>query len=272
MNQFKSELKYFRFYRIRYIVLIIFIVTSFLLITLPFIHSFFNLLLQDSIQQSLSKINNINNFILALLTLVLVLITGFYAWVTFRMFKEQSEKRKLEISPNIFIKVIDPEFTLDKSQVNRITTLKFYIANYGQGTAVNARLEFSIPHNKNSETGKLEYVSASYEGIHPFFQTNNSKEDTKKIITTIYDIQELTEEFLIISLYYEDIQRNLYTIRQYYDMRRISLSKNPNTYYLILRSELAYFTSFRNRGSMGFDRTFTTVSEKSKLLWKLSNR
>ena len=264
MSWYKSQINNYRFYRIRNIALGFVVTIILLFISYPIIRGFIYLLSQDSIQQSLNKINDYNNLIVSILTFFLVLVTSFYAWVSLKMFREQSEHRKLELRPNISITVNDPIFIFDKTQNMRTTSFNFLIINFGKGTALNLTIDFHIPYVINQATGKFEYVNSSYRGQNIFFQSTQSEKGGKTIKSNFYELKKFTEEFLIISLSYEDVQRNIYNLKQYYNLKRFDNLSNSKS-YLFLNKEMLFYTSFCYRHLDSFKQ-----EEKKKLLWKTS--
>jgi hypothetical protein len=262
MSWYKSNINNYRFYRIKNIVTGFLVMCLLLVVSYLLIQGFLNLLSQDSIQQSIKKLNDYNSLTIAILTFFLFLVTAFYAWVTLKMFQEQSEQRKVELRPNVFLSVSGPKFTIDESQNMRTTLFQFNLSNFGKGTAINLSLDFNIPNDINKLTNKFEYVSSSYRGLNPFFQSGNKIEGEKEIISNLYELNKFTNEFLIVLISYEDIQRNLYKLEQYYNLRTFDSKTNPKS-YILLNKELLFFTSFRYRNS-----NLYPLDEKRKLLWK----
>jgi len=268
MNRYRSELKNYLFYRIRNFIGFILITGLCVYFIVIILYHVFNILMQDAFQQSLNKINNLNSLFLAFLTLVLVLVTTFYAWVTFKMFRVQSEQRKLELRPNLIVSVNDPEFTNEKHKI-RITSFPFHISNYGRGPAINTVLEFSIPYSRDPNTNEFQHMSSSYR-INPFLQSNETHSGTKDMYPDLYELDEINKEFLIVSVIYEDIQRNLYSLKQFYDLRKIIITGSFEKSYLFFKGELSFFIPQRKRIKQGFnDRSFDY--EHAKLLWKTYN-
>lgn len=264
MSWYKSQIKHYRFYRIKNLISVFFGIFVILILVYPITLGLLNLLSQDSIQDSIKKLNDYNSLIIAVLTFFLFLVTAFYAWVTFKMFREQSEQRNVELRPNIFLTVADPKFFEDESQNMRTATFQFNLSNFGKGTAINISLEFHIPHDIKKKTGEFEYVSSSFREINPFFQSGNNIEGEKRIFSNLYALGENIDEFLVVYISYEDIQRNLYHLEQYYKLRRFDIKKNPKS-YISLNKELLFFTSFKYRNSGD-----STQDENRKLLWKTS--
>jgi len=173
MSWYKSQIKHYRFYRTKNIVLAFFVTFILIYISYPLIRGFIYLLSQDSIQQSIKRINEYNSFIISILTFFLFLVTAFYAWVTLKMFREQSEHRKVELRPNIFITLSDPKFTNVPSDNMRTALFHFMLSNFGKGTAINTSIDFNILYDIDTTTNKIEYTSSSYRELNPFFSVRS---------------------------------------------------------------------------------------------------
>lgn len=263
MSWYKSQIKNYRFYRIKNIA-IAFIVTLLLIyLSYPLIHGFIYLLSQDSVQHSIKTINEYNSFIIAILTFFLFLVTAFYAWVTLKMFREQSEKIRVELRPNIFIAVSDVKFTTDPLSNRRTALIYYMLSNFGKGTAIKPSIDFYIMYDIDSLTSKIEYITYSFR-VDPFFQSGHIINKLETISTQMYELNKFTEEFLIISLSYEDVQRNIYNLKQYYNLVMFDINTKPLS-TITLSKEMLFFTSFRYRNSSS-----SLQDEKKKLLWKTS--
>jgi hypothetical protein len=176
------------------------------------------------------------------------------------MFREQAEHRKIELRPDIIITVNDPIITIIPER--RTTEFSFILSNFGKGTALNTSIEFYIPF-EIKPSGEFEYVTSSYRSQNLFFQFGQYENGKKTFTSQVYELKEYTNEFLIISLTYEDVQRNIYNLKQYYNLSRFDAAPVTKS-YLRLCKEMLFFTSFRYRNSD------IAKQEKMKLLWKTS--
>jgi hypothetical protein len=196
-----------------------------------------------------TKANNNGNFILAILTLALVAITGFYAIVTYKMLVQIRESGRSEVRPLFWINVASPEFTMIRDEFRQFSSANMVVANYGKGSAVGIRAQYSIPYRWNDEDNRPDEIVASVKDAPMLLSHGGSFETRLSITTPLYDLKKCSAKFLQIRILYEDTQRNLYKMNLVYDLSVMDLSK---TYYSLgLRREKLVTVAFSDRRYVG---------------------
>jgi len=199
------------------------------------------------------KINAYGSFVLAILTFSLVVITAFYAMITYRILLHMTESRSAEIKPLLWIKIDEPEFKdgTDYENNKRCFSLSnIHIANYGKGAAVSIRIEYTIPYGWNDEFKRVEPICEIHndsDSIPVLLPPKDSFQDTLNITTPCYELDKYKQQFLKIKILYEDTERNLYKMSQIYNLFILPLSKEKLKYFLILNKEELVFIAFSNR-------------------------
>lgn len=191
------------------------------------------------------KANNNGNFILAILTLALVAITGFYAIVTYRMLVQVRESGRSEVRPLLWVNVASPDFTKTRDELRQFSSTNMIVANYGKGPAVSIRAKYSIPYEWNDELNRPDEIVGSVRNAPMLLSHGESFESRLSITTPLYDLKKCARKFLQIRINYEDTQRNLYKLDLDYDLSVMDLSK---TYYALgLRRERLVSVAFSDR-------------------------
>ncbi len=190
-----------------------------------------------------SLLNNNSNFIIALLTLLLVIITAFYAWVTFRMLFEMRENRISEIRPMIHIELDslegDTDETTDEGELH--LNFKFALSNLGRAAAINTTVEISIPVEDGSPDRPGNYVcSKPSKKIPVHIPAGFTDEYNINLYSEKFLLDKYKDDYLEMRLQFEDIDRNLYTSTLNYRLVRFSN-------YLDLLNEEIYIMPFAQR-------------------------
>lgn len=208
------------------------------------------------------------NLILAALTLALVMVTAFYAWVTYRMLNEMVQTRRSEISPSISFRFklaeISQEPLGSKADTHRViikTVLQ--LANYGRGPAINMNVLIGMDLS-DDPTVSMTTISPNFESSMPIIlEPGNELKGETVIIgrTTIPNILVGRKgEFTFYStdskveILFEDKESNLYSLVQWYRLggaTRIGSDENYNEYRWELREESLFFVSFNRRQLSG---------------------
>ncbi|MCH7828231.1 MAG: hypothetical protein IIC75_09735 [Bacteroidetes bacterium] len=199
------------------------------------------------------KLNTYGNFVLAVLTFSLVVITAFYAMITYRMLLHMGESRRAEIKPLLWIKIDKPEFKdgADYEGNSRYFSLSnIHIANYGKGAAVSIRIKYTIPYGWNDEFKRVEPICETHDdsdNIPVLLPPNDSFQDTLNILIPCYELDKYKQQFLKIKILYEDTERNLYKMSQIYNLFIFPLSNEKLGYFLTLNKEELVFIAFSDR-------------------------
>lgn len=223
------------------------------------------------------RINDYTNIILSILTLFLVITTAFYAWATYRMLAEMIESRRSEIRPVLWVELEGPKFdeasliTSNKESTERVFLDKVKIANYGRGPAINTRLKLSIPYKDGKDATPVNYIESSPIADLPAnFASGSFYESEVRIYTPFYDLNKYKEEFVELTLRYEDVERNLYSMVQFYNLFSFPISQEKYHYHWVLKSEDIYLLPFSRRKSV-IDEDTSVISfgeGKDKLIFR----
>jgi hypothetical protein len=217
------------------------------------------------------KVNNYGNFVLAVLTFSLVVITAFYAVITYKMLLHMAENRRAEIKPLLWIKLDKPEFkdrNINKDDGSRHFILSnIHIANYGKGAAVNITIDYTIPYGWNDEFNRVESIHTTHrdrDNVPVLLRPNDSFQDTLDFYTPLYELEKYKKQFLKIRVLYEDTERNLYKMSQIYNLVIIPIYKKEMGYYLTLVKEELVFVAFSDRRYVGDLDESVMPSEEDK--------
>ena len=101
-------------------------------------------------------LNNNNGSIIAILTFILAIITGIYAYLTWRMVKETKRMREIQSEPNISI--------FYRSKEEYISLIDIVIKNIGQGPAHNLKFEVN-PDFKYSDEKNISELNLFKRGL-----------------------------------------------------------------------------------------------------------
>lgn len=226
-----------------------------------------------------TSLNPYSNLILALLTAILVIITGFYARVTHRMLVQMKESRQSLVRPILWANFDNPEFQASDSPGDEHKTFrtKAHISNYGKGAAVNIKTEYRIPLAWSDEYKCVMPVSTGGTGQIPFLLAPGDSFDmsvwlhTKTYDTMSRDLQYLHPTYLTARVLYEDTERNLYQLKQSYYLLRIA---SFDRYYLHIEAESLHVIPFDERKNVWDDSETLpdegTVIFSRRLPWRWS--
>lgn len=163
-------------------------------------------------------LNDNNGAVAALATVVLVVITGGYAYatfklvsVTFKLVNVTLEIRANEVRP--LFKISSPKIVkVQKISSHNYTEFHFELelVNFGPSPAINAQLEASVPIL--DATGKiLTYLGTSVTPALPLIINQNQISKCNFALYVEYpDFKVFSREFLELELHYEDVDMNYY--------------------------------------------------------------
>lgn len=220
----KSRRTIERFYIIRNTLLAIIIVFIFFKFAfLPLIHR----ISKSDLHLFIQSLNTYSSFLNVCITFILVVITGFYAFVTHATFNEMLESRRSGIRPLLWIELENSEINYLEDTDENVRQFPFHIkvSNYGRGPAININIIFIIPTSRK-DPKREEYVQTSVSHIGKLLPTGSSFSKSVCLHTEPYVIKDRDNEFLELSVFYEDVERNLYAIHQFYDVMILKASGN----------------------------------------------
>ncbi len=161
-----------------------------------------------------------------MLTLVLAVITAYYALITHKMLINDNQKRLRCIRPVIIANIkklsfvdapdIDPSDPLYNTQAS----FEFEIYNF-KSDALNISAQFEFPWTYDEEIKKYDYILCLFHTPHPvILEHKQCWSGTEKCTT--YDIKwfspPLNKIYLVLQLTYKDIDQNKYSHRIYFEI------------------------------------------------------
>jgi hypothetical protein len=212
----------------------------------------------------LGSINAYGNLIISVLTLFLVLITGFYARVTNRILAQMIEEKQSSVRPILWVTLENPEFHESENLPDdrKFFKAKARIANYGKAAAVEIQANYTIPYEWEEGDKFVNRISTSR--AHPALLTSgNSVEDLLSVSTKILDFEFLYPDYLRVSVLYEDTERNLYELEQSYYL--LYFHTEPKRHYLNLESESLHFITFKHRTRVTADDECRNSNKKTRV-------
>ena len=178
------------------------------------------------------------------LTLLLVTITGFYAWVTYQMATQLADARRSAIRPLLWVHAGDIELSGDPDTKERRITTKFQVWNFGSGAALATKFECSAIYETEKEH---TFINADVEPQPPPVLAAGSSHDG---VWSIYgfptDISTSRGDFLEGRLRCQDTEGNLYELLATFDLHVLDATHR----YWRRRTEALYFLPFRLRKSL----------------------
>ncbi len=251
MNYLKEHLKYEAFYRNKKVVLTIFILAAI------FYFSF------NTLFPFIKKFNS--NQILTLFNILLLIVTSFYAWVTYRMFLTMRDSQLIEIKPQIWIHLDNSQISKSNSSIaNNEIIIPAKLENYGNGPAINMEVTATIPHKK-TKNPEFNSDSVSHKGMlnTALKSSDFSFKCNFKLYMQDIEVHKKEEGFLKIFIKFEDIEKNLYQMILFYDLFKLSEDKG---YWSLVYDEY-YMTNYKSRRHFE-DENIGVNPEKRKLLFK----
>ncbi len=221
-----------------------------------------------SISAFAKNFNDISILINSAFTLLLLIVTGIYAWFTFLMMRAMSKQNLVSTTPIIFASVTYHKLEVNDSLLN--FKIKLDILNCGTGAAINATYNYSI--RKNIPPLHLDdYVMWSeVSDISSYFTSGSSYSKEIAFNSYITQLPKLIEEYLIIEISYIDVERNVYHINQYYNIAVDNFKDGTPFLYLYLKAEMAFMTKTTPRDWESNLKSVHNKNKNGKLLWKRS--
>ena len=179
------------------------------------------------------------------LTSVLIIITGVYAWLTWRMVLESVETRRRSIRPTLVMELGELAFQKPENEAYMTLTCTFRVANYGVGPAIFPRGNIAMPYSRPTEKESWPHdeVSTSVEGLPPMLHPGDGVNSKIRISAEVYEIPNgRTLEFARVEFRFEDSDRNLFQQTQTFN-----LFKRDHCLYWILMYDALLMIPFRKR-------------------------
>lgn len=169
---------------------------------------------------TLNTLNKYINILNSLFSLSLLLVTAIYVYHSKKIVDLTREKSQRENIPKIYIFPEDP--TISASQFGHTRTkIEFILRvyNFSEVPVFNSNINFSIPYEAK-ETKETSFCSYSLNEFPKLIKPNSNTENVITMHThfPIKSIEEYKKSFLDISYHFEDLDRNLHIIHQYYDL------------------------------------------------------
>lgn len=194
------------------------------------------------------------------LTGILVIITGVYAWLTWRMVVESVETRRRSTRPTLVIEL--GELKIEKPENKNYMTLKctLRVTNYGVGPAILPSGNVSMPYQR--PTGKDSWlhnaVSTSINELPQMLHPGAGVDSRIEIHPEVYEIpSKRTPEFARVELRFEDSDRNLFQQTQTFNLFRHS-----HGLYWILMYDALLMIPFQKRSYVADGSLSTGIDSK----------
>jgi len=188
-------------------------------------------------------LNQNSGLLLSILTFILVIVTALYVWITFRMLLSMVRARTKEIRPFLSVDLFKPEVLADETQLSIL--VRFKLTNYSAAPAIATHVVLTIPWKKDATT-KNEWISSEpAQPIPTIFEPGVSCEGNVKFFVYQYTTEEEKSSFLEVEASYEDIERNMYWHREFYDL--VPFKTDNRSYTWKKRYEELKFLAVENR-------------------------
>lgn len=155
---------------------------------------------------ALSELNRYSNLVLAGLTLLLLLATAFYAWVSYRLLRESVDARHAAVRPMVSLNclsIIPFRYGNDKYMAG--ATAKWALANHGRGPAI--AIDGDVTY-----VGGLAWAPGGRvrrDCLEPF-----STCEMEVSLSGHEDPKDNEQCLLRVRVAYQDLGGNLYELRQ----------------------------------------------------------
>ncbi len=151
------------------------------------------LYLSVDLQNLLDFLNQNNGAIQVVSTIVLVMITGFYAWQTRRTVETMNTVDERRNRPRVSVYI--------KQQEDWLNIVDLVIANYGNESARNLTFSLDGELSLMREDEKLSGLGMIKNGIK---ELSPQRERSTRLLTLIGRVEELEEKEIKIAVNYED--------------------------------------------------------------------
>ena len=154
------------------------------------------------------------------LAATLVLITGYYAFMTAATLREMKSAREASVRPVVKIRLDHFVARNDTSSPSVHLESLARIANYGRGAAIDVRLNLTVPWKR--EAGKEELVRSSIGEPIPALQPGSAIDVKASTYVNPYQVNFPEKAFFEVDASFEDIEAQYYEIKQFYDLHPIT--------------------------------------------------
>lgn len=172
-----------------------------------------------------------------LVSVALVGLTAFYAWVTYHMAGELIDSRRAALRPLLVFSLEDPEVT--DHEFARMVRISMTLTNVGRGAAIRASARGTIPYEPAGE--QTQIVGDVGPSPPPIFAANASHACSwVGPLETSIDAE--CEDFFELDVTYEDTDGNVYQLLASYNLQIFPTFRTlrPNV-------EALYFLPFAKR-------------------------
>jgi len=199
------------------------------------------------------------NFFLAAF---LVFLTGWYAVVTMRMWREMVESRLAKIRPLLHVRVGRPNLT---EEDDRTIRTDITLQNFGSGPAYAVRSSAALRYEKNDEKTWIESELDLPAGLSPGQQTDA----ILKIGGFPTPMDESKREFFEVKILYQDSESNYYSLRQVYDLRAFDLATIVSRTWQMRYEVLKFKRPDRKRVKRDFRQAYPDADMETIMEYRL---
>jgi len=177
-----------------------------------------------------------------ILTIALVLITAWYAWITTRMAAEIADSRRASIRALLWLDVGMPDLSPLDGQARPTIATQFQLWNLGRGAAMAAKFRCTVPYESEKDSTS---IVADVQPQPPAVLAPGAVHSANwSIFGFPTDMTSSREDFLEAQVTYQDTEGNLYELFATFDLQVIG-----GLLFWRLSSETLYFLPFRRRRS-----------------------
>jgi len=183
------------------------------------------------------------------LTAFLVFLTGWYAFVTRRMWREMVESRLSRIRPILHVRVRD--LVLIEERERNIGS-DVSVHNFGSGPAYAVRAKASLRYESTEDKTWIDTELELPPGLAP----GQDHKVTFNIGAFPTSMNESRKEFLEVLFLYQDSESNYYCLRQVYDLRVVGPESSVTRTWQLRSEELKFKRLGRKREIWDFRQAY----------------
>ncbi len=206
----------------------------------------------------------------AALTILLVSVTAWYAFVTRRMWREMVESRLSSIRPLIFIETGALEQKKPPDNELGLVMGGIKMHNFGRGPAYALELSVDVPYEHRNEKSRVE--TRLKQGIEAKLLPNESLAGTFSVYTDQTPLDKPVADFLRVSCRFRDAEGNYFSIQQAYSLSVTELHQKVYRHLLLSSEEVRFslFSRYRRKRPHEFPLhgTMDLVAKQDDPVWK----
>ena len=182
------------------------------------------------------------------LTTFIVLLTGWYAFVTRSMWREMVEARRASVRPILDVVVDKPVLDHTNPEARRDLSSRVRVSNFGRGPGYATRAEVSLRYENERERTWISTPVDLPDTLAP----GSSKSAAFTIHTFPTPMDEHRAEFLRLAFRCRDAEGHYYLVSQTYDLLAFDLGNVVSRTWRLRREDVR-FAPFTRKARSTFD-------------------